>query len=67
MRQDGDLAEMIWPVPDIIALASCAMRLMPGDLVFTGTPSGVGRVLPGDRLTGAIDGVGRLTIEIAGS
>lgn len=66
IRQEGDLSEMIWPVPDVIAQASRAMHLMPGDLIFTGTPSGVGPVKRGDRLEGGVDGVGEVTIEIAG-
>lgn len=66
IRQEGDLAEMIWPVADVIAQASRAMRLMPGDLIFTGTPSGVGPVRAGDRLEAGVEGVGETTIEIAG-
>ena len=62
--QDGDLQQMIWKVPEIIAYLSEFFTLMPGDLVFTGTPSGVGAVQRGDKLKCAIDGVGTLTIGV---
>lgn len=65
MRQDADLAEMIWPVADVVAICSEAMDLMPGDLIYTGTPAGVGAVGPGDRLKGGIDGIGEIDIAIA--
>jgi len=64
VKQDADLTELIWPVPDIIAQASQAMTLEPGDLIYTGTPAGVGPVVRGDRITAGIDGVGELGIEI---
>lgn len=64
VRQQADLSELIWPVPDVISLASQAMRLMPGDLIYTGTPSGVSAVVVGDRLTGGVDGVGTMTVTI---
>jgi fumarylpyruvate hydrolase len=64
-KQDSDIAELIWPVPDIIAFISASMALAPGDLIFTGTPAGVGPVTPGETLTGGIDGVGEITIHIA--
>lgn len=64
VRQDADLAELIWPVPDIIAHASQAMRLERGDLIYTGTPAGVGPVVPGDRITAGVAGVGELAIDI---
>ena len=65
-RQHGDLADMIWPVADIIANLSGYVTLQPGDLIFTGTPAGVGRVMPGDRLEGSIEGVGTLSVAIGG-
>jgi len=64
-RQHGDLADMIWPVADIIANLSGYVTLLPGDLIFTGTPAGVGRVERGDRLEGEIEGVGALSVTIA--
>ncbi len=66
-RQHGDLADMIWPVADIIANLSGYVTLQPGDLIFTGTPAGVGRVMPGDRLEGSIEGVGTLSVTIGGN
>ncbi len=64
-RQHGDLADMIWPVAEIIANLSGYVTLQPGDLIFTGTPAGVGKVERGDRLEGAVEGVGTLTVTIA--
>ena len=63
-RQEGDLAEMIWDVPHTLSFLSQYYELLPGDLVFTGTPSGVGAVHVGDRLTGGIDGLGELSVVI---
>jgi fumarylpyruvate hydrolase len=62
MRQSGDLAQQIWSVPETIACLSGLVTLAPGDLVFTGTPDGVGPVQPGDRLEGGIDGIGDLVV-----
>ncbi len=62
IRQDGDLAEMIWPVADIVAICSEAVELCPGDLIFTGTPAGVGALRPGDRASGEVEGIG--TVEL---
>lgn len=56
LKQSGDLADMIWAVPEVIANLSTYVRLAPGDLIFTGTPSGVGSIHPGDTLRGSIDG-----------
>ena len=56
-RQESDLSRMIWGVPEIIAALSRLYELVPGDLIFTGTPSGVGPVKPGDRLEGGIAGL----------
>jgi fumarylpyruvate hydrolase len=63
-RQSGDLADQIWPVPDIIAALSNLVRLEAGDLIFTGTPDGVGKLVKGDVADGEIDGVGRVTAQI---
>ncbi len=64
-RQKGDLADMIWDVPHTLSFLSQYYELLPGDLVFTGTPSGVGAVVAGDRLDGHIDGLTPLSIVIA--
>lgn len=63
-RQRGDLAEMIWSVPEIVAILSGYFELRPGDLIFTGTPAGVGAVRRGDRLAGSVAGVGELQVTI---
>jgi fumarylpyruvate hydrolase len=63
-RQHGDLSDMIWDVPHMIEFLSRMYRLEPGDLIFTGTPSGVGPVVAGDRLEGRIAGLTPLAIEI---
>ena len=60
LRQDGDIADMIWPVGDIIAELSTYVELQPGDLIYTGTPAGVGRIGPGDLVEGGIDGIGTI-------
>jgi fumarylpyruvate hydrolase len=64
LRQRGDLADMIWSVPEIVAELSSYFTLRPGDLIFTGTPEGVGAVAPPARLTAAIEGVGSLQFSI---
>lgn len=56
-RQEGDLAAMIWSVPEIIAELSTLFELKAGDLIFTGTPAGVGPVKPGDAIECGIDGL----------
>jgi fumarylpyruvate hydrolase len=61
-RQEGDLFQQIWKVPEMIAYLSTLVELEPGDLIMTGTPAGVGPVELGDRLEGHIDGVGDLTV-----
>jgi len=63
-RQQGDLADMIWDVPHTLAFLSQYYELLPGDLVFTGTPAGVGAVVAGNRLEGHIDGLTPLSIVI---
>jgi len=64
-RQHGDLADMIWSVPEIIAELSGYVELRPGDLIFTGTPAGVGPLVRGDRVSAGIDGLDMLTLTIA--
>ncbi len=64
MKQEADLADMIWPVRDHISILSRSMALCPGDLVMTGTPAGVGSVVAGDILTGAVDGLPEITTPI---
>jgi len=64
-RQQGDIADMIWSVPEIIAELSTWFALASGDLIFTGTPAGVGPLVPGDRVCGGADGVGVLEHTMA--
>ncbi|NMG00325.1 fumarylacetoacetate hydrolase family protein [Aromatoleum toluolicum] len=64
MRQRGDLSDMIWTIPEIIAFFSRYYRLEAGDLIFTGTPEGVGPVVVGDRLRGVVAGVGELALQV---
>lgn len=59
-RQQGNLSDMIWSVPEVIAELSTWFELAPGDLIFTGTPAGVGPLKPGDRVKGGVDGIGIL-------
>ena len=63
-RQRGDLADMIWSAAEIIATLSEYYELQAGDLVFTGTPAGVGPVQRGDRLDGSVEGLGTLSVVI---
>jgi fumarylpyruvate hydrolase len=64
VRQEANLAEMIWSVPDILVELSSLFELQPGDLIFTGTPAGVGPVQRGDTLVGGIDGLETLRTTI---
>ncbi|MCP1336126.1 fumarylacetoacetate hydrolase family protein [Futiania mangrovi] len=63
-RQRGDLADLIWSVPETISYLSRLFELHPGDLIFTGTPAGVGAVVPGDEMVGGIDGLGELRTRV---
>ncbi|MBP7337018.1 fumarylacetoacetate hydrolase family protein [Niveispirillum sp.] len=65
IRQDGDLSEMIWTVPEIIAELRQFISLLPGDLIFTGTPAGVGATQRGDHLVGSVEGIGELSVLVA--
>ncbi|HEY7639804.1 MAG TPA: fumarylacetoacetate hydrolase family protein [Steroidobacteraceae bacterium] len=64
MRQQADLSELIWSVPEVIAELSTLFELQPGDLIYTGTPAGVGALKRGDRLEGGIDGLDELVTTI---
>lgn len=66
LRQDADLADMIWKCDEIISELSRLYTLQSGDLIFTGTPAGVGAVLPGDGIELAIEGLGKLELEVVG-
>ncbi len=64
IRQTGDLADMIWSVAEQVAYLSRYFTLQPGDLIFTGTPSGVGPVQRGERMVAAIAGLGEITLDV---
>ena len=63
-KQTGDLGELIWSVPEVVAHLSTFYRLEPGDLIYTGTPAGVGPVVEGDVMVATIDGLGALTATV---
>jgi len=63
-KQRGQIADMIWNVAEVIAQASQLWRLEAGDLIFTGTPEGVGAIARGDRVEGEVEGVGKLSFTV---
>ena len=63
-RQKSDLSKLIWNIPELIEDLSKFYHLQPGDLIFTGTPEGVGPLQPGDRIEGRVAGVGEITLAI---
>lgn len=63
-KQSSDLAQMIWNVPESIAYLSGLFELQAGDVIFTGTPEGVGAVLPGDTMICSIESLGELTVKV---
>src|SRR5690606_19485798 len=65
LRQQGQISDLIWSIPELIAELSTYYRLKPGDLIFTGTPSGVAAVQPGDVLEGKVDNLETLRITLA--
>ena len=65
LKQEGDLNEMIWNCAEIVSHLSGLFALMPGDLIYTGTPSGVGPLVSGDKVLGVIEGVDSVTLTIA--
>ena len=65
LRQQGDLNQMIWKVPEQIAHLSRYYDIAAGDIIFSGTPAGVGPVKPGDVLEGSVDGLGSFTVTVS--
>jgi fumarylpyruvate hydrolase len=63
IKQKSNIDKLIWNIPELIADLSKFYHLQPGDLIFTGTPEGVGPVVAGDRIEGSIDGVGRIVLH----
>lgn len=66
-RQRADLADLLWSVAEVISVISDSVTLRAGDLIFTGTPSGVGALVPGDEIQGGVDGVASFTLRVATS
>ncbi len=64
MRQEGDLNQLIWKIPEMINHLSALFTLAPGDIIMTGTPAGVGPVQRGDQMLGHVDGVGDLEVQV---
>lgn len=64
VKQDADLTELIWSIPEVISILSRTMTLKPGDLIMTGTPAGVGPLVPGDVCTVSVTGLPELTVTI---
>ena len=64
LRQEGDLNQMIWKVPEMISYLSRLFELRPGDVIFAGTPAGVGAVVRGDVMTGHVEGVDNITVKV---
>jgi fumarylpyruvate hydrolase len=63
-KQRSDISDMIWSVPDTIAYLSTLFELFPGDLIFSGTPEGVGRIVRGDVMVGGVDGLGEFRVKV---
>ncbi|MBA4342395.1 MAG: fumarylacetoacetase, partial [Methylibium sp.] len=63
-KQRGDLSDLIWSVAEVVANLSQFYHLKAGDLIYTGTPEGVGPVVPGDVITGQIEGLAELSLTI---
>lgn len=64
-RQDATLADMVWSVPEILSHLSRFYHLGPGDLIMTGTPAGVGPIVPGDRIVGQVDGLAPVSLTLS--
>jgi fumarylpyruvate hydrolase len=63
-KQEGNLNELIWSIPEVIAALSRLVTLAPGDLIYTGTPGGVGALNPGDEVNAGVDGVAEFKLTI---
>ena len=64
LRQEGDLNQLIWKIPEMIAYLSDHFELKAGDVIMTGTPSGVAAVVRGDVMEGSVEGIGTLTVKV---
>ena len=63
-RQRADLSDLLWSVPELVAMLSRSVTLAPGDLVYTGTPAGVGALQPGDVISGGVEGLGQFSMTV---
>ncbi len=63
-KQQSDVDKLIWTIPELIADLSTCYHLQPGDLIFTGTPEGVGPVVAGERIDGSVEGVGSIVLHV---
>ncbi|EHK66740.1 fumarylacetoacetate hydrolase family protein [Achromobacter arsenitoxydans] len=66
-RQRADISDLLWPVPELLAMLSRSVALMPGDLIYTGTPAGVGPLTPGDTVSAGVADIGRFTLTVTGA
>ncbi len=64
-RQSGDIADLIWSVPEVIEIISRSMKLQAGDVIMTGTPAGVGAVVRGDKISAGIDRLGKIETMVS--
>ena len=65
IKQDSNIDKLIWSVPEMISILSKTMILKPGDIIYTGTPEGVGPISKGDKICGGVDGIGEISITIS--
>ena len=65
IKQDSNIDKLIWSVPEMISILSKTMTLKPGDIIYTGTPEGVGLISKGDKICGGVDGIGEISITIS--
>ena len=65
VKQDSNIDKLIWSVPEMVSILSKTMTLEPGDIIYTGTPEGVGPIKKGDKVTGGVDGLGEISLSIS--
>jgi fumarylpyruvate hydrolase len=65
-RQRADLSDLLWPVAELVAMLSRSVTLLPGDLIYTGTPAGVGPLQPGDVVSAGVEGIGQFSMTVGG-
>jgi fumarylpyruvate hydrolase len=65
IKQDSNINKLIWSVPEMVSILSKTMTLLPGDVIYTGTPEGVGPINKGDKVSGGVEGIGEVSITIS--